>query len=205
VATKPLQTEQGEPAGAIATAGRQGDSGGRERAPRTLLAAPTHRFFGDDPMTLTTFGSLVGLATGVFTVWDRWLRWRPIAYTVAKTNQGGPYIRIKNVGPIDIVTSRPSTFKIAKGKGDSVKEVAYAMVDKLEPTAIAPQETHDFFFWERRAVDAPRSRSVWFFIYWRKASSTWLWQIPIVLGAQQSTTKPIAPQPWRWCARRGRP
>jgi hypothetical protein len=84
--------------------------------------------------------------------------------------------------------SRPSTFKIAKGKGCSVKEVADAMVDKLEPTAIASQETHDFFFWERRAVDAPRSRSVWFFIYWRKASSTWLWQIPIVLGAQQSTT-----------------
>ena len=113
-------------------------------------------------MTLTTFGSLVGLATGVFTVWDRWLRWRPIAYTVAKTNQGGPYIRIKNVGPMDIVVqrieSRPSTFKIAKGKGVSVKEVADAMVDKLEPTAIAPQETHDFFFWERRAVDAPRSR-----------------------------------------------
>jgi hypothetical protein len=54
---------------------------------------------------------------------------------------------------IQRIESRPSTFKIAKGKGDSVKEVAYAMVDKLEPTAIAPQETHDFFFWERRAVD----------------------------------------------------
>ena len=36
--------------------------------------------------TLTTVGSLVGLATGIFTVWDRWARWRPIAYSVAKTN-----------------------------------------------------------------------------------------------------------------------
>jgi hypothetical protein len=139
---------------------------------------------------LTTFGSLVGLATGVFTVWDRWARWRPIAYIAKTKDGGGPCIRIKNLGPMDIIIqrikSRPSNFGIAKDKGTSVKEVADAMSGKLEPTAIAPQETHDFFFWERRDVDAPRTRTVWFSIYWRKASSTWLPQIPIVISAHQT-------------------
>jgi hypothetical protein len=140
--------------------------------------------------TIGSFGSFVGLATGIFTVWDRWARWRPAAYSVAKTKDGGPYIRIKNLGPMDIIIqrikSRPSNFGIAKDKGTSVKEVADAMSGKLEPTAIAPQETHDFFFWERRDVDAPRTRTVWFLIYWRKASSTWLPQIPIVISAHQT-------------------
>jgi hypothetical protein len=95
---------------------------------------------------LTTIGSLVGLLTGLFTVWDRWARWRPIADTVAKTKDGGPYIRIKNAGPADIVIqrikSRPSAVKVAKG--NSIDAIADAAAGYLEPTVITPQETRDF-------------------------------------------------------------
>jgi hypothetical protein len=137
---------------------------------------------------LTTIGSLAGLATGIFTVWDRWARWRPVAYAVAKTKDGGSYIRIKNLGPMDIIIqrikSRPSAVKVAKG--NSLTDFLHGAIDELEPTAIAPQETHDFFFWERRDVDAPRTRTVLFLVYWRKASSTWLPQIPIVISAHQT-------------------
>src|SRR5262245_12298875 len=49
-------------------------------------------------------GAIVGLATGAFTVWDRWARGRPLAWVTAKKLGVNPfkYIRIKNPGPADV-------------------------------------------------------------------------------------------------------
>ncbi len=35
-------------------------------------------------------------------------------------------------------------------------------------------------------------QGVWFFIYWRKASSTWLPQVPIVLGTTTADVRSMA-------------
>jgi hypothetical protein len=50
-------------------------------------------------------GAIVGLATGLFTVWDRWARGRPLAWvTATRRFSGNPekYICIKNPGPSDV-------------------------------------------------------------------------------------------------------
>ena len=49
-------------------------------------------------------GSIVGLLTGVFLVFDRWLRFRPIANIRFDPGYGGKVksLRIKNISPVDI-------------------------------------------------------------------------------------------------------
>jgi hypothetical protein len=55
---------------------------------------------------ITLIGAIVGLATGVFTFWDRLARGRPLAWLTVTIRTGGtpadPGIRIKNPGPTDL-------------------------------------------------------------------------------------------------------
>src|SRR5262249_59301643 len=53
---------------------------------------------------ITVVGAIVGLATGLFTVWDRWARGRPLAWATAEKFGANPleYIRIKNPGHGDL-------------------------------------------------------------------------------------------------------
>ena len=132
---------------------------------------------------LTTFGALVGLATGIFTVWDRWGRWRPIAYLIGTTARSN-YIRIKNLGPVDVVVreirTHPSIFKVSKDH--SLHGIISGVIKQMPPAVIGAQETRDFLFFTHPTPpeDVPTQR-VWFFIYWRKASATWLPQIPLII------------------------
>jgi hypothetical protein len=132
---------------------------------------------------LIKFGAIVGLATGAFTVWDRLLRWRPIAYIIA-TNPGSTYIRIKNIGQVAVIVwhiqAYPSTFKIATDH--SVHAIVSGVIDRLPPSVVNPQRERDFLFFMHPTPpdDSPKQR-VLFVIHWRKASSTWLPQIPIFL------------------------
>jgi hypothetical protein len=143
---------------------------------------------------LTTFGALVGLATGIFTVWDRWVRWRPIAYIIA-TTAGSNYIRIKNLGPVDVVIrsirSHPSMFKVAKDH--EVDAIYRGVIDQMPPAVIGAQSERDFLFFTHPTLpdDAP-IRTVWFFVNWRKASATWLPQVPVFLITTTSAIRNMA-------------
>jgi hypothetical protein len=75
---------------------------------------------------LTLVGSVVGLLTGIFTVWDRWARGRPLAWVIAtKRFAGTPgeqYICIKNSGHSDVfvlgvsvLPKNPHIYGVAKG------------------------------------------------------------------------------------------
>lgn len=54
---------------------------------------------------IKTLGSIVGLLTGVFTIWDKYCNGRPIV-SLSVSDEGikkpSPRIRIKNVGSHDI-------------------------------------------------------------------------------------------------------
>ena len=51
-----------------------------------------------------TIGSIIAIATGAFTIYDRFLRYRPFV-SIAVQLEGAnpwPYLRVKNVAPYDI-------------------------------------------------------------------------------------------------------
>lgn len=130
---------------------------------------------------LIKIGAIVGLVTGIFTVWDRLARWRPIAYIFA-TIPGSTYIRIKNLGQVDVIVrhiqAHPPTFNIATD--DLVHAIVSGMIDRLPPSVIDPQGKRDFLvFMHPTPPDNARSQRVRFVIHWRKASSTWLPQFPV--------------------------
>lgn len=132
-------------------------------------------------------GSAIGIAGGLFVLFDRLFRLRPIAFVVVKGNPhtAHRYIRVKNVGAVDImitdITVRPSSFDVSTGH--SVREIARAIVDQPAVFVLEPGQQQDFVFIanpKRPEVEDYVGR-IRFTIHWRKANCTWLWQLPVVV------------------------
>lgn len=136
-------------------------------------------------------GAIAGLLTTAFVLWDRWAHGRPLAWVTAKKLGVNPYeyIRIKNPGPADVfilgVRAYPSrVYGIAKDHepGSIMRaqinidvnvlltqgEVCDLPIIKL-PKPVVEDEPN--------ATDQP----VRFLIYWRKTSSSYLRQAPVVI------------------------
>jgi hypothetical protein len=139
-------------------------------------------------------GAIVGLATGVFTVWDRWARGRPLAWLTATVRTAGTppemYIRISNPGPTDVliqsVRVRPATYGVAKDHSAKGRKAFFEGVDLNLLLRLAKE--HDLPIIERENV----SRRVCFFIYWRKTSSSYLRQFPVVIMTSTHDIQRIA-------------
>jgi hypothetical protein len=139
--------------------------------------------------TIKTVGAFAGLLTTAFVIWDRWARGRPLAWVTIKKFGVNPYtyIRIKNPGPADVfilaVRAYPSgTYFIARDQSSQ------AIVDaslKIDTNVLLWQgETRDLPILPFRkpsemAKDAPQAVRV--VIYWRKTSSSWLPQVPVMI------------------------
>jgi hypothetical protein len=134
-------------------------------------------------------GAIAGLLTTAFLIWDRWARGRPLAWVTAKKLGVNPYkyIRIKNPGPADVfilaVRVYPSmVYSIAK---DHSKEaVVGAASFNVDVNVVLWQgEVRDLPIIEvskpdhRNVADQP----VRFVIYWRKTSSSYLRQVPVMI------------------------
>jgi hypothetical protein len=149
------------------------------------------------------FGGIAGLLTAAFMVWDRFLRGRPLAEVTAEKRFSNPeeYIRIKNPGPGDVLIREvrvhqkaPPIYEIAKDHS------ARAIISSLYGTDVSvllrPGEERLLPIIERpRDIDRPidmSSRRVWFFIYWRKTSLTWLPQPPVFVMTSSDYIKRIA-------------
>src|SRR5262249_16744570 len=93
---------------------------------------------------IKTVGGFAGLATAAFTIWDRWVRGRPLAWVTAERRFSGDpedYICVKNPGYGDVfiraVRVYPKTPKIyGVAKDQSAKAITssfYADVNVLLP------------------------------------------------------------------------
>jgi hypothetical protein len=133
-------------------------------------------------------GAIVAFVTALFTVWDRWVRGRPLAWVTAEKFGVNPleYIRIKNPGHGDLfilgVRAYPRTI-YGVSRDRSSKAIADALSFNVPVNVLlAPGEACDLPIIDgrdpRTSKDAP-SRRVCFLIYWRKTSSTWLPQPPV--------------------------
>jgi hypothetical protein len=135
--------------------------------------------------TISFIGGLIGIATGIFVLFDRVLRNRPLANVVLKGNQHNPlhYVRVKNVGAIDVIVfdikANPRSFEISTDH--SVRGLAGAIMDKPSFALLPPGAEQHFPFFKnpKREGEKEYEGRVRFSVYWRKSSSTWLRQVPI--------------------------
>ncbi|MDE2284109.1 MAG: hypothetical protein KGK33_05785 [Hyphomicrobiales bacterium] len=135
--------------------------------------------------TISFVGGVIGIATGIFVLFDRILRNRPLAYVVLKGNQHNPlhYIRVKNIGAIDLIVldikASPRSFEVSKDH--SVKGIAGAILDKPSFAVLMPGAEQDFPFFRspKRVEQQEYAGKMRFSVYWRKCSSTWLCQIEL--------------------------
>jgi hypothetical protein len=139
---------------------------------------------------ITVIGAIVGLATGVFTVWDRWARGRPLAWVTARKRfSGNPeeYICIKNPGHSDVfvmgvrvLPKNPQIYGVAKD--NSVREISSSFYGDVNVLLPPDKEYYLPIVEFPKDLDAPIDRAgrrIFFVIYWRKTSSTWLPQLPV--------------------------
>jgi hypothetical protein len=127
----------------------------------------------------------VGFLTGVYTLFDRFMKGRPLAYLVASgpATNANISLRVKNVGQQDVVLRRlfssPRLYEIAKD--DSVLGITEAQF-KSFMTVLQPGQQVDFPVFRSksgRALAAESRGRCAFVISWRRATSVWLPQIPV--------------------------
>jgi hypothetical protein len=136
---------------------------------------------------LTVIGSIVGLATGLFTVWDRWARGRPLAWVTATKLGANPYeyIRIQNPGPVGVFIKRvraypPGIYGVAKDRSPGAMMKAQINIDVN--VLLGPGETYDLPLLPlRNPSGVAKDQPVRFLVYWRKTSSSYLRQVPVVI------------------------
>ena len=119
-------------------------------------------------------GSIVGLMTGVFVLFDRWIRGRPLAWIGRSRVRGHLSLYVRNIAPIDILITRISvsdSFKIAKD--DTIRGIASAMSSEDFTEVIAPEEVREFPL--LRYPEGQDEKRIHVKISWRKSDSTW-WQ-----------------------------
>ena len=149
-------------------------------------------------MTLTEIGAAVGFLTGVYTFFDRFMKGWPLAYLVAS----GPatnailFLRVKNVGQQDVVLRRicsvPRLYQIAKN--DSRKAIIEAEVHDTFAAVLQPGEQIDFPVFPSQ-VGRSMAPDGWgpcaVVLSWRKATCTWLPQIPVCLFTSVRTIEQL--------------
>jgi hypothetical protein len=148
--------------------------------------------------TISFIGGLIGIATGIFVLFDRVLGNRPLAYIVLNGNRHNPlhYVRVKNVGAIDVIVfdikASPRSFEISKDH--SVRGLAGAISDKPSFAILPPGAEQDFPFFRnpKRVGEKDYAGRIRLLVYWRKSSSTWLRQVPIFVFTSTEDLERIA-------------
>jgi len=138
----------------------------------------------------TAFGACVGLLTGIFTLWDRYARGRPIAFLVF-----GPGARLFLSNPSDysifILSTKvtPNVFFLSRGT-DLRTIIEDQLSDTINYWLIEPKGSAEFPIVDRYKDDVPlglKDQQVRVSVNWRRGSTTWLPQIPLTVRTRTST------------------
>jgi hypothetical protein len=141
--------------------------------------------------TTTLVGAIVGLVTGAFIIWYRWVRGRPLAQVAIKTLGANPctYICIRNPGHDDVLVLGvraypPGIYGVAKNHSLAATLSAAFNLD----VHVLLQRDADYdlpiFMFPKNIGSQDRdlpSRTVCFLVFWCKPSSSWFKQVPILI------------------------
>jgi hypothetical protein len=143
---------------------------------------------------LTTIAAYVGLLTGIFTVWDRYAKGRPIACVAF-----GPkdvLLRISNPGDYSIfilsAKTIPDVFFLSRDK--EIRSIIRDQLSDITYWPIEPKGIAEFVIGDRFEGDRKLSRidqRVLFSVSWRRGSVTWLWQFPVTVRTKTSTVNKL--------------
>jgi|GraSoi_2013_60cm_1033757.scaffolds.fasta_scaffold46262_1 hypothetical protein len=143
-------------------------------------------------------GGIAGLLTTAFVIWDRWARGRPLAWVTAKKFGANPleYIRIQNPGPVGVfiksVRAYPGgLYGIAKDRSPGAMMKAQINIDVN--VFLGPDDICDLPLLPlRNPSEAARDQPVRFLVFWRKTSSSYLRQVPVVIMTSTDDIQRIA-------------
>jgi hypothetical protein len=146
--------------------------------------------------TVKSIGSIVGLLTGIFLIFDRYMRGRPIATLSFPVELGkaSARIRIKNVGNHDVAILGVSVSGDVYGFANDLEtiNIARATVGRDQFFTLKPDETRELFLVSRFANGIPlelQPKKIQFIISWRRCNSTWLPQIPVFIFSDTTTIR----------------
>jgi hypothetical protein len=150
---------------------------------------------------LKTIGSIVGLLTGLFVLYDRYAKGRPIASLTIVMNgsRNLACIRVSNITPYDFAIT-----------DTEVSPKTYFLTEDLEINRLVRGAAgrSPYFMLKSGAskelVIAPMFKDglplevnhhmINFRIYWRRGNATWLPQLPVVVRTSTSTIRKYALQ-----------
>jgi hypothetical protein len=141
-------------------------------------------------------GSIVGLMTGTFVVYDRWAKSRPVAsFTVIKQGTRElAAIRIINIGDYDIAiqnaTVRPSVYFLTEDM--EVRSLLEGAEGQEPYFMLKPREEKQLIIVPHYSDGTARDltqQNVRFRFSWRRCNATWLPQIPVFVWTSTSTIR----------------
>jgi hypothetical protein len=149
---------------------------------------------------LTEVGSVVGLASGIFLVWDRFMAGQPLVWPARRPKHAAPirYLRCVNVSKWDIlikkITVIPNVLSVASD--DSAEAILDADHGISFRALIAAGATRDFPLGIRGGDDSPGARCV-IIVSWRSARSTGLFKVPVIVFSSVQTIRAMDRLPLR--------
>jgi hypothetical protein len=141
-------------------------------------------------MSFTDFAAYIGLATGIFTFWDRYAKGRPIAFLVFPPQEAR--LRISNPGDysIFILTAKTTPKVFFLSRDLSIRTIIEDQLSDISYWPIAPKGSAEFLIADRYKDGEALSlgdQPVRFSVGWRRGSMTWLPQIPVIVWTKTST------------------
>ena len=144
--------------------------------------------------TIKSIGSIVGLLAGIFVVFDRYMRGRPIATLSFPVENDRPSarLRISNVGQHDVAIMGISVSGDVYRLADDMQtdSIIRATMGRKQFFTMKPNETRELFLISRVVNGLPLEvtpQRITFTILWWRCNSTWLPQIPVFIFSDTKT------------------
>jgi hypothetical protein len=137
------------------------------------------------PSWLVQIGSLTGLATFCFTIWDRLLSGRPLVSIILSGRHRE--LSFRNLSRHDVIITRIKCFPsfVAVASDDSIHGIATATVGIGFAAILKSEKTRTFplIFKKGDLVESEATVTAPFMIVvsWRRTKSTWLPQLPAII------------------------
>jgi hypothetical protein len=139
------------------------------------------------PQWLIALGSIVGLLTGIYTLWERFIKQRPNVWLSQGSHRGELVLRVKNPGDQDIAligfSVTPRVYAVANSAHfdslvDAILDDSSFRLVRAGQEAELPLKTMQE---DGKELDS-EVRHVFVRLFWRRTGSMWCPRVPLWLA-----------------------